>query len=97
MGDIAGRPSCFAGLNPYTDLTLASSQLPTCSRQHRGYPQFTANLGRAERTTREYLIHMGSFIGGGGSSEASADQAANHLACSPHWSYRGLAMNPERN
>jgi hypothetical protein len=25
----AGRPSCLAGLNPHTDLTLASSQLPT--------------------------------------------------------------------
>ena len=29
MGNIAGRPSCLAGLNPHTDSTLASSQLPT--------------------------------------------------------------------
>src|SRR5262245_54147316 len=35
----------------------------------------------------KYRIWGGSFIGGGGSSEASADQAANFLARSPHWAH----------
>jgi hypothetical protein len=33
----------------------------------------------------EYLIHMGSFIGGGGSRPATAEEAAEYMSRSLHW------------
>ena len=35
----------------------------------------------------EYRIWGGSFIGGGGSREATADDVADYLARSPHWAH----------
>ena len=35
----------------------------------------------------EYRIWGGSFIGGGGSREATADEVAEYLARSPHWAH----------
>jgi hypothetical protein len=35
----------------------------------------------------EYRICGGSFIGGGGSREATADEVAEYLARSPHWAH----------
>jgi hypothetical protein len=35
----------------------------------------------------EYRIWGGSFIGGGGSREATADDVAEYLARSPHWAH----------
>jgi hypothetical protein len=34
---------------------------------------------------REYWIHGGSFIGGGGSHPATAEEAAEYMSQSPHW------------
>ena len=33
----------------------------------------------------EYSIHGGSFIGGGGSHDATAEEVAEYLSESPHW------------
>ena len=35
----------------------------------------------------EYRIWGGSFIGGGGSTEATVDEAAEYLVRSPHWAH----------
>ena len=35
----------------------------------------------------KYRIWGGSFIGGGGSREATADDVADYLAQSPHWAH----------
>ena len=35
----------------------------------------------------EYRIWGDSFIGGGGCREATADEAAEYLSWSPHWSH----------
>ncbi len=35
----------------------------------------------------EYYICGGSFIGGGGSTEATAEEAAEYLSWSPHWAH----------
>ena len=35
----------------------------------------------------EYRIWGGSFIGGGGSTEATAEEAAEYLSWSPHWAH----------
>jgi hypothetical protein len=35
----------------------------------------------------EYRIWGGSFIGGGGWREATADEAAEYLSWSPHWAH----------
>jgi hypothetical protein len=35
----------------------------------------------------EYLIRSGSFIGGGGSTEATPEKAAEYLSWSPHWAH----------
>jgi hypothetical protein len=35
----------------------------------------------------EYRIWGGSFIGGGGCREATADEAAEYLSWSPHWAH----------
>jgi hypothetical protein len=35
----------------------------------------------------EYCIEGGSFIGGGASCEATAKEAAEYLARSPHWAH----------
>ena len=35
----------------------------------------------------EYRICGGSFIGGGGSTEAPAEEAAEYLSWSPHWAH----------
>ena len=42
----------------------------------------------------EYRISGGSFIGGGGSREATAYEVAEYLARSPHWAHLN-AVDPE--
>jgi hypothetical protein len=41
----------------------------------------------SRRRPGEYRIWGGSFIGGGGSREATADEVAEYLARSPHWAH----------
>jgi len=44
-------------------------------------------LSRKQETTRRVSDLGGSFIGGGGSREATADEVAEYLARSPHWAH----------
>ena len=39
----------------------------------------------SRKRSGKYRIWGGSFIGGGGSREATADEVAEYLARSPHW------------
>jgi hypothetical protein len=41
----------------------------------------------SRKRPREYRIWGGSFIGGGGSTEATAEEAAEYLSWSPHWAH----------
>jgi hypothetical protein len=46
-------------------------------------------ISAVSRTGRpgEYRIWGGSFIGGGGSTEATAEEAAEYLSWSSHWAH----------
>jgi hypothetical protein len=56
-------------------------------RPHYRDPQFSPYLSRKQETTRGVPDLGGSFIGGGGSREATADEVAEYLARSPHWAH----------
>ena len=58
--------------NPQDDSIIVTRNSPLISAVSRKRPG-------------KYLIWGGSFIGGGGSREASVDEAAEYLARSPHW------------
>lgn len=42
-----------------------------------------------------YLIHMGSFIGGAGSREATAEETAEYMSQSPHWAVLLMGLTKE--
>jgi hypothetical protein len=41
--------------------------------------------GVSRKGPGQYRIDMGSFIGGGGSRQATAEEAAEYMSQTPHW------------
>ena len=60
--------------NPDRDCIIVTRNSPLISAVSRKRPG-------------KYLIRSGSFIGGGGCLEATADEAAEYLSWSPHWAH----------
>ena len=62
--------------------------IPTANRTH-GSITVTRNSplisGVQRKRPEEYWIKGGSFIGGGASCDATAEEAAEYMSQSPHW------------